>query len=83
MITLHHRNPTGNSFERRGSLDSIPKTPVREEPGLWFSHRLPFCESAGNLQDENHDGEPGTPDRRLLTIFKEGEEREEWGVAAR
>jgi len=66
-----------------GLVHANPKTSVRGEPRLVFLLGAACFESAGNLEDQDHDEIPGRPDWRLVTIFKEGEEREEGGVTAR
>jgi len=44
-----------DSFGRWCSIVLYPKTPVRGEPGLLILKSAAFFESAGNLQDYNHD----------------------------
>jgi hypothetical protein len=42
-----------------------------------------FVETAGDLSDNRHDRNPTIGYQILLTITKVGEERKDWGVAAR
>jgi len=51
MITLHRRNPAGDSFGRWCSFRYNTKTPVRVEPGLFSREVIAVGKAAGNLED--------------------------------